>query len=162
MPQVSAKIFPHLWYANEAEEAAQFYTSIFPNSRIERVTTLPSESPGGQSGTVKIVDFTILGQRFQAMSGGPHHEFNDAISMVVLCDDQEELDRYWNAFIEGGGKEQACGWLIDKFGVRWQIVPAVFEEMMNDDDPARVKRVMDALLKMIKIDIGTLERAYRS
>lgn len=162
MSQVSAKIFPHLWFTSEAEEAAEFYTSIFPNSRIERVTTLPSESPGGPPGSVKIVDFTIFGQRFQAMSPGPHHEFNDAISMVVLCDDQAELDRYWNAFIDGGGKEQACGWLIDKFGVRWQIVPAVLEEMMNDDDRARAKRATDALLKMVKIDIATLERAYRS
>lgn len=155
-----AKIFPHLWYTSEAEEAARFYTSIFPDSRIDRVTPLPSDSPSGPAGSVKIVDFTLLGQRFQAISAGPHHPFNDAISMVVVCDDQEELDRYWDALLEDGGKAQACGWLIDRYGLRWQIVPAVLDRMMNDDDPARAKRVSDAVLKMIKFDIGALEKAY--
>jgi predicted 3-demethylubiquinone-9 3-methyltransferase (glyoxalase superfamily) len=156
------KIFPFLWYATEAEEAAGFYASIFPDSRVDRVTALQSESPSGPPGSVKVVDFTLLGQRFQAMTAGPHHEFNDAISMMVLCDDQDELDRYWNALLEGGGKPQACGWLIDRFGVRWQIVPAVFEEMMRDEDPARSKKVTDAMLQMVKFDIATLEEAYRS
>jgi predicted 3-demethylubiquinone-9 3-methyltransferase (glyoxalase superfamily) len=96
------------------------------------------------------------------MSAGPHHEFNDAISMVVLCDDQAELDRYWNALLEGGGKPQACGWLIDRFGVRWQIVPANLDELMSGEEPQRSKKVTDALLKMIKLDIATLEKAYRS
>jgi predicted 3-demethylubiquinone-9 3-methyltransferase (glyoxalase superfamily) len=109
-----AKIFPFLWYAKEAEEAARFYASIFPDSHVERVTPLLSESPSGPPGSVKVVDFTLLGQRFQAMTAGPHHEFNDAISMVVLCDDQAELDRYWNALLQGGGREQACGWLTDR------------------------------------------------
>lgn len=99
---------------------------------------------------------------FQAISAGPHHEFNDAISLVVLCDDQAELDRYWNALLEDGGKPQACGWLIDRFGVRWQIVPAKLDELMSGEDPARSKKVTDALLKMIKLDIATLEKAYRS
>jgi predicted 3-demethylubiquinone-9 3-methyltransferase (glyoxalase superfamily) len=156
------KIFPHLWYAKEAEEAARFYASIFPDSRVDRVTLLRSESPSGPPGSVKIVDFTLLGQRFQAISAGPHHEFNDAISFVVLCDDQAELDRYWNALLEGGGKAQACGWLIDRFGVRWQIVPAVLDKMMADPDTARSKRVTDALLQMVKLDIGALEKAYRA
>jgi predicted 3-demethylubiquinone-9 3-methyltransferase (glyoxalase superfamily) len=155
-----AKIFPHLWYTSEAEEAARFYTSIFPDSRIERVTPLMSDTPSGPAGTVKVVDFTLLGQRFQAISAGPHHEFNDAISMVVVCDDQEELDRYWNALLEGGGKEQMCGWLIDRFGLRWQIVPAALDRMMSDEDPARAKRVTDAMLKMVKFDIAELEKAY--
>ncbi len=157
-----AKIFPHLWYAKEAEEAARFYASIFPDSRVERVTPLMSESPSGPPGSVKVVDFTLFGQRFQAMSAGPHHEFNDAISMVVLCEDQAELDRYWNALLEEGGKAQACGWLIDRFGLRWQIVPAALDDMMRDKDPARSKRVTDALLKMVKLDIAALEKAYRS
>ncbi len=156
------KIFPHLWYTKEAEEAARFYASIFPDSRVDRVTTLPSETPSGPPGSVSVVDFTLFGQRLQAMSAGPHHEFNDAISMVVLCDDQAELDRYWSAFLEGGGKPQACGWLVDRFGVRWQIVPAVLDEMMRDEDPARRKRVTDALLKMVKLDIAALERARRA
>lgn len=156
-----AKIFPFLWYAKDAEAAASFYASIFPDSRVDRVTSLNSESPSGPPGSVKVVDFTLFGQRFQAMTAGPHHEFNDAISLMVLCDDQAELDRYWDALLAGGGKPQACGWLIDRFGVRWQIVPAVFEDMMRDADPARSKRVTDAMMTMIKFDIAALERAYR-
>jgi predicted 3-demethylubiquinone-9 3-methyltransferase (glyoxalase superfamily) len=156
------KIFTHLWYAKEAEEAAGFYASIFPDSRVDRVTVMPSDSPSGPAGSVRVVDFTLLGQRFQAMSAGPHHEFNDAISMVVLCDDQRELDRYWNALLAGGGKEQACGWLIDRFGLRWQIVPAILDDLMADEDTARAKRVTDAMLKMVKLDIAALEKAYRS
>ncbi|MDI1432649.1 VOC family protein [Polyangium sorediatum] len=158
----STKIFPHLWYAKEAEEAARFYASIFPNSRVDHVTELQSETPSGPPGSVKVVDFTLLGQRFQAISAGPHHEFNDAVSMVVLCDDQAELDRYWNTLLEGGGRPQACGWLIDRFGLRWQIVPAALDAMMRDPDPVRSKKVSDALLKMIKLDIAALEAAYRS
>src|SRR5262249_11266446 len=108
--KVSAKIVPFLWYAKEAEEAASFYASIFPDSRVDRVTALMSESPSGPPGSVKIVEFTLFGQPFQAMSAGPHHEFNDSISMLVHCEDQSELDRYWGAILEGGGKPQACGW----------------------------------------------------
>ena len=158
----NAKIYTHLWYAKDAEEAAQYYASIFPDSRVDRVTTLRSESPSGPPGSVHVVDFTLFGQRFQAISAGPHHEFNDAISLVVACDDQAELDRYWNALLEGGGKPQACGWLIDRFGLRWQIVPAKLDELMSDPDPVRSKKVTDAMLKMVKLDIATLEAAYRS
>jgi predicted 3-demethylubiquinone-9 3-methyltransferase (glyoxalase superfamily) len=158
----SPKIFTHLWYAREAEEAARFYASIFPDSRVDRVTPLPSETPSGPPGSVKVVDFTLFGERFQAISAGPHHEFNDAVSLVVLCSDQAELDRYWNALLQGGGKEQACGWLIDRFGLRWQIVPRVLDEMMRGADEARSKRVTDAMLKMVKLDIAALEEAYRS
>jgi predicted 3-demethylubiquinone-9 3-methyltransferase (glyoxalase superfamily) len=154
-----SKIFTHFWYAKEAEEAAKFYASVFPDSRVDGVWTLPSDSPSGPAGSVRVVDFTLFGQRFQAMSAGPHHEFNDAISMVVVCDNQAELDRYWNAFLEGGGKAQACGWLIDRFGVRWQIVPARLDELMQDKDAVRSKRVSDAMLKMIKLDIAALEKA---
>jgi predicted 3-demethylubiquinone-9 3-methyltransferase (glyoxalase superfamily) len=160
--KANTKIFPHLWYAKEAEEAAKLYASIFPDSRVDRVTPLQSDSPSGPAGSVKVVDFTLFGQRFQAISAGPHHEFNDAISMVVLCDDQAELDRYWSALLEGGGKAPACGWIIDRFGLRWQLVPAMFEEMMRDKDAARSKRVTDAMLKMVKLDIAALEKAYRS
>jgi predicted 3-demethylubiquinone-9 3-methyltransferase (glyoxalase superfamily) len=162
MARAQAKIFTHLWYAKEAEEAARFYASIFPDSRVERVTPLWSDTPSGPAGSVRVVDFTLLGQRFQAISAGPHHEFNDAISLVVLCDDQAELDRYWNALLEGGGKPQACGWLIDRFGLRWQIVPALLDEWMSDEDQGRSKRVSDAMLKMVKLDVAALEKAYRS
>ena len=155
------KIFPFLWYAKGAEEAASFYASIFPDSRVDRVTSMQSDSPSGPPGTVKVVDFTLLGQKFQAMTAGPHHDFNDAISMVVLCDDQAELDRYWSALLEGGGKEQACGWLMDRYGLRWQILPARMVDMMADRDPARSKRVTDAMMQMVKLDIATLEKAYR-
>lgn len=157
-----SKIFTCIWYTREAEEAASFYASIFPDSRVDRVTTMMSETPSGPPGSVKVVDFTLFGQRFQAFSAGPHHDFNDAISLVVECDDQAELDRYWNAILEGGGKPQACGWIIDRFGLRWQIVPAVLNEMVADKDPARSKRATDAMLKMIKLDIAALENAYRS
>lgn len=156
----NAKIFPHLWYAEHAEEAARFYASIFPDSRVDHVTALMSESPSGPAGTVKVVDFTLLGQRFQAITAGPHHDFNDAVSMVVACDDQDELDRYWEALLDGG-RAQACGWLIDRYGLRWQIVPAALDDMMRDDDRERAKRVSDALLKMVKLDIAELEAAYR-
>jgi predicted 3-demethylubiquinone-9 3-methyltransferase (glyoxalase superfamily) len=155
------RIFPHLWYATEAEEAARFYASIFPDSRVDRVTALMSDSPSGPPGSVRVVDFTLLGQRFQAMSAGPHHPFNDAISMVVLCDDQAELDRYWDALLEGGGAPQACGWLVDRFGLRWQIVPAKLDAWMRDADAAGSKRVTDALLRMVKLDVAALEKAYR-
>ena len=162
MPKAGTRIFPFLWYATEAEEAAKYYASIFPDSRVDRVVTMMSESPSGPPGSVKVVDFTLLGQRFQAMTAGPHHEFNDAISMVVLCEGQAELDKYWYALLEGGGEEQACGWLIDKYGLRWQITPARLVDMMGDKDPARSKRVSDAMLQMVKLDIAELERAYRS
>jgi predicted 3-demethylubiquinone-9 3-methyltransferase (glyoxalase superfamily) len=162
MAKARSKIFPFLWYAKEAEEAAKFYASIFPDSRVDRVTAMQSESPSGPPGSVKVVDFTLLGQRFQAMTAGPHHDFNDAISMVVLCEDQAELDRYWNALLAGGGKPQACGWLNDRYGLRWQIVPAILEELMGDRDPKRSKKVSDAMLQMVKLDIAALERAARS
>ena len=156
-----AKIYTHLWYATQAEEAAKFYVSIFPDSRVDGVWPLPVESPSGPAGSVKIVDFTLFGQRFQALTAGPHHEFNDAISIVVLCEDQAELDRYWNALLEGGGKPQACGWLIDKFGLRWQIVPRLLDELMKDDT-SRARRVAEAMMKMVKIDIAAIKKAYSS
>ena len=155
----SSKIFPHLWYAKEAEEAAAFYTSIFPDSRVDRVTPLLSDSPSGPAGSVKVVDFTLFGQRFQAISAGPLDPFNHAISLVVVCNDQAELDRYWDALLKGG-KAEACGWLKDKYGVSWQIVPAVMDEMTSDKDPVRSKRVTDAMLKMVKLDIAKLQAAY--
>ena len=155
----SSKIFPHLWYANDAEKAATFYASIFPDSRVDRVTPLLSDSPSGPPGSVKVVDFTLFGQRFQAISAGPLDPFNHAISLVVVCDEQAEIDRYWDALLKGG-KAEACGWLQDKYGVSWQIVPAVMDEMMSDKDPVRSKRVTDAMLKMVKLDIAKLRAAY--
>jgi predicted 3-demethylubiquinone-9 3-methyltransferase (glyoxalase superfamily) len=154
------KITPFLWYTKEAEDAAAFYTSIFPNSRVRRVTALPSDSPSGPAGSVKIVEFELFGQPFTAMSAGPLDPFNHAISLLVTCDDQGEIDRYWDGLLAGGGTPEQCGWLRDRYGLSWQIVPAGFGEMMSDPDRARAKRVSDAMLKMVKIDIAALEAAY--
>ncbi|HAI21484.1 MAG TPA: hypothetical protein DCM14_06295 [Clostridiales bacterium UBA8153] len=155
-----ARIIPHLWYASEAEEAARFYTSSFPDSQVDSITLLPSDVPGRRPGSVKLVDFTLLGQGFKALAAGPHHEFNDAVSLIVLCRDQEELDRYWNALLAGGGRALECGWLMDRFGLRWQLVPVVLARMLRD--PSRARRVADALLTMVKIDIAALQKAYDS
>jgi len=153
------KIFPFLWYAKDAEEAARFYASIFPDSRVDSVSAMQAESPSGPPGSVVVVDFTLLGQRFQAMTAGPHDEFNDAISIMVECDTQEELDRYWNGLLAGGGEPLACGWLKDRYGVRWQITPRVLNELMAGKDKARAKRVGEAMMQMVKLDIEALEKA---
>jgi predicted 3-demethylubiquinone-9 3-methyltransferase (glyoxalase superfamily) len=155
------KIVPSLWYAKEAEEAARFYATVFPDSRVDRVSALPAESPSGPAGSVKIVEFTLFGQAFMAMSAGPHDPFNDAISFTVNCASQAEVDRYWNAILEGGGKPQACGWIMDRFGVRWQITPTVLGEMMKDPDRAKAQRVAEEMLKQVKLDVAKLEAAFR-
>ena len=153
------KITPFLWYATQAEEAAAFYASIFPDSRVDRVVALPSESPSGPPGSVKVVDFVLFGQRFAAMTAGPLDPFNHAVSFVVNCENQAEIDRYWHALLDGGTPEQ-CGWLKDRFGLSWQIVPTVLGDMMADRDRAKAKRAADAMLKMVKLDIATLQSAY--
>jgi predicted 3-demethylubiquinone-9 3-methyltransferase (glyoxalase superfamily) len=153
------KITPFLWYSTQAEEAAVFYASIFPNSRVTRVVALPSESPSGPPGSVKVVDFVLFGQPFVAMSAGPLDPFNHAVSFVVNCDNQAEIDRYWNALLDGGSAEQ-CGWLKDRFGLSWQIVPTVLSDMMSNSDRAKAKRAADAMLKMVKLDIAALRAAY--
>ncbi len=152
------KITPFLWYSQQAEEAARRYVSIFPDSRITRVVAMPAESPSGSSGSVKIVEFELFGQSFVAMSAGPLDPFNHAVSFVVSCDDQAEIDRYWTALLEGGSAEQ-CGWLKDRFGLSWQIVPSVLGKLMADADPRRAKRVAEAMMKMVKFDIATLQSA---
>ena len=155
------KITPFLWYAKEAEEAAAFYVSLFPDSRILRVVSMPSESPSGPPGSVKVVDFVLCGQAFTAMSAGPLDPFNHAVSFLVNCDDQAEIDKYWSALLENGGAEQ-CGWLRDRYGVCWQIVPKALGEMMSEPDRAKAKRVSDAMLKMVKIDIAALQAAAQA
>jgi predicted 3-demethylubiquinone-9 3-methyltransferase (glyoxalase superfamily) len=153
------KITPHLWYAKEAEAAARFYASIFPDSRVDRVTALPSDSPSGPVGSVKLVEFTLFGQTFMAISAGPLDPFNHAISFVVSCEDQAEIDHYWEALLNGGAAEQ-CGWLKDKYGVSWQIVPTILGKMMTDPDRGKARRAAEAMLKMVKLDIAGLETAY--
>ena len=154
------KITPFLWYTKDAEEAASFYASVFPDSRVTHVTPMPSDSPSGPPGSVKVVDFVLCGQAFSAMTAGDAPDaFNHAISLFVRCEDQAEIDRYWNALIEGGAPEQ-CGWLKDRYGLRWQIVPTVLMNMMADPDRAKAKRATDAMMKMVKFDIAALEAAF--
>lgn len=154
------KITPFLWYSNEAEEAATFYASIFPDSRVTRVVAMPVDSPSGPPGSVKIVEFVLFGQAFTAMSAGPLDPFNHAISFVVSCDSQAEIDRYWNALLDNGGSAEQCGWLKDRFGLSWQIVPSVMPSMMSDPDPAKAKRAAAAMMTMVKFDIAALQAAY--
>ena len=154
------KIVPFLWYNREAAEAARFYASLFPDSRVDSVTSMPADSPSGPAGSVEVVDFTLFGQRFSAMSAGPHHEFNDAISLLVNCETQAELDRYWDGILKHGGKPQACGWIIDKYGVRWQICPTVLLDMMGDPDKTKARRAAQEMMKQVKFDIAKLVAAF--
>ena len=156
------KITPFLWYAKEAEQAAAFYCSVFPDSRVTRVVTMPSESPSGPPGSVQVVEFVLFGQSFTAMSAGPLDPFNHAVSFVVDCNDQAEIDKYWNALLGNGGTAEQCGWLRDRYGLSWQIVPRMLTEMMADPDRAKAKRVTDAMLKMVKIDVATLKAAAQA
>jgi predicted 3-demethylubiquinone-9 3-methyltransferase (glyoxalase superfamily) len=154
------KVVPFLWFAKEAAEAARFYASVFPNSHVDSATPMNADSPSGPAGSVKVVNFTLFGQKFMAMTAGPHHEFNDAISFMVNCTSQAEIDRYWNAILEGGGKEQACGWITDKWGVRWQITPTALNEMMSSPDRTKAKRVAEEMMKQVKFDIAKLKTAF--
>lgn len=153
------KITPHLWYSKEAEEAARFYASIFPDSKVDSVATLPVETPSGPPGSVKVVGFTLCGQSFTAIGAGPFEPFNHAISFMVSCEDQAEIDRYWNALLQGGSAEQ-CGWLRDKYGVSWQIVPAALGGMTASPDREKAKRALTAMLGMVKLDLAALNKAY--
>jgi predicted 3-demethylubiquinone-9 3-methyltransferase (glyoxalase superfamily) len=154
-----SKIAPCLWYADKAEEAAKYYVSLLPDSRIDSVTTLPADTPSGPAGSVQIVEFTLGSRPFLAMNAGPLDPFNHAVSFVVNCADQTELDRLWDALSEGGFPEQ-CGWLKDRYGVSGQIVPTVLGALIKDKDPAKARRVAEAMLKMVKIDIAELRKAY--
>jgi predicted 3-demethylubiquinone-9 3-methyltransferase (glyoxalase superfamily) len=148
------KITPFLWYSNQAEEAAAFYAGIFPDSRVIRVTAVTS------AGSTKVVEFALFGQPFIAMSSGQPDAFNHSISLMVNCSDQAELDRYWEGLLEGGGSTDACGWLRDRFGVSWQIVPDDLIPMIADPNPTKSTRVAQAMMKMIKFDIAALKSAY--
>ena len=154
------KITPCLWFDGRAEEAAEFYTSIFPNSQIDHTVRTSIDTLGAQEGEVILVEFTIAGLSYQALNGGPHDQFNDAISLSVTCKDQAEVDRLWDALTADGGRPVQCGWLKDRFGVSWQIVPEALLRMIKDKDPAKSKRVMEAMMQMVKLDVGKLEHAY--
>jgi len=155
----SQKITPCLWFEGVAEEAAQFYTSVFPESSIDAVHRAMADTPGNKQGEVLFVLFTLAGQGYQALNGPPLYKFNAAISLSVDCADQAEVDRYWEALTGGGGKPVQCGWLTDRYGLSWQIVPRRLPELLSDPDPAKGKRVMQAMLKMVKLDIASLEAA---
>lgn len=152
------KITPFLWFDKQAEEAAQFYVSIFQNSKILHVSRYGDAGPGPK-GSVMVVNFQLAGQEFTALNGGPLFKFSEAFSFVVNCENQKEVDEYWSKLTSGGGRESQCGWLKDRFGFSWQIVPTALAKLMSDKDSTKANRVMQALLQMKKIDIATLEEA---
>jgi predicted 3-demethylubiquinone-9 3-methyltransferase (glyoxalase superfamily) len=153
------KITPYLWFKDQAEEAANFYTSLFKNSKIGDVSRYGEGGPG-PAGQAMVVQFTLEGQEFYALNGGPEFSFTEAISFLVNCETQEEVDYFWTKLAENGGEESMCGWLKDRFGVSWQIIPSALGRLMGDPDPAKAGNVMQAMLQMRKIVIADLQRAY--
>ena len=154
------KVTQHLWFEKEAEQAIGFYVSLIPGSSIQSVSTLPAESPSGPPGSVKIIAFRLGDQRYMAIEAGPLDHFNHSFSIMLECDTQADIDRLWDALKEGGSVEQ-CGWLKDRWGLSWQIIPKRLGELMQSSDPAKAKRVAQAMLKMVKFDIAGLEAAAR-
>jgi predicted 3-demethylubiquinone-9 3-methyltransferase (glyoxalase superfamily) len=155
-----SKISSCLWFDGEAEEAANFYVSLLPDSRIEKVQKNTVDSPAGKAGSVLVVEFTLAGQRFMALNGGTRFEYTHAVSFKIDCADQAEVDRLWDALLSNGGQAERCGWLRDRYGVFWQIVPTAFVQYLGGSDPARAQRAMQAMLQMVKLDIAGLKRAY--
>ena len=152
-------LYPCLWFDGKAEEAADFYTSLLPDSHIDKLWRSPADTPSGPAGTVLTVDFTLAGQHFQGLNGGPDFHFNEAVSFVIECEDQAEVDRLWQALIAHGGEPGPCGWLKDRYGLSWQIVPSELNRLVNDADPERARRAMEAMLEMGKIEVDQLRRA---
>ena len=155
-----SKISPCLWFAGEAEEAANLYVSLLPDSRIEKIQRNLVDSPGGKAGTVLVVDFTLAGQRFMALNGGMKMEHTHAVSFLIDCADQAEVDRLWDALLANGGRAEQCGWLKDRYGVSWQIIPTALPKYLGGADKAGAQRAMQAMLGMVKLDIEGLKRAY--
>lgn len=151
--------FPCLWFDGVAEEAAAFYVTLLPDSHVDKVWRSPVDTPSGPAGMVLTVDFTLNGQRFQGLNGGPDLRFTEAVSFVIECEDQPEVDRLWAALAAGGGEPGPCGWIRDRFGLSWQIVPRRLNELADDPDPERARRAMEAMLQMGRIDVAELERA---
>lgn len=152
------EIVPNLWFDTQAEEAAEFYVSIFPSSKILNVARYTEAGPR-PAGTVMTVEFVLNGNRFIGINGGPEFTFDEAVSFMITCEDQDELDRCWDALLAGGGQEGPCGWLKDRFGVSWQVVPAGMAEIFGDPDPERSRRAMEAMFTMKKLDVEALRRA---
>jgi predicted 3-demethylubiquinone-9 3-methyltransferase (glyoxalase superfamily) len=155
-----SKISPCLWFDGKAEEAANFYVSLFPDSKITRIMRHGDAGPGPK-GSVLLVEFMLAGETYQALNGGPQYQFTEAISLSVDCKDQAEVDKYWDALIKDGGKPVACSWLKDKYGLSWQIVPRRLVDLLNDSDSAKAARVMQAMMQMVKIDIAAIEKAAK-
>jgi predicted 3-demethylubiquinone-9 3-methyltransferase (glyoxalase superfamily) len=154
------KVTPCLWFNGTAEEAAQFYTTVFPNSYVTKVHRSAADTPSGPEGMVLTVDFTVDGQDFIGLNGGPEFTFNESVSFSIDCADQAEVDRYWEVLVEGGGQHSVCGWLTDRFGLSWQVVPSQLGEYLDGPDRAGAKRAMEAMLQMTKLDIEKLREAY--
>jgi predicted 3-demethylubiquinone-9 3-methyltransferase (glyoxalase superfamily) len=154
------KITPCLWFNGTAEQAAQFYTSIFPDSRIIKVHPAAADNPSTLAGAVLTVEFTLAGQPFIGLNGGPDFQFSEAVSFSIDCADQAEVDRYWEALIEGGGEHSVCGWLKDRYGLSWQVVPRQLTEYLEGPDREGAKRAMEAMLRMTKLDVDQLREAY--
>ena len=154
-----SKITPCLWFDGNAEEAANFYTTLLPDSRIRKVMRSPADNPSMREGGVLTVEFTLAGQDFMGLNGGPQFKFNEAVSFSIDCEDQAEVDRLWEALTADGGKPVACGWLQDRFGLSWQIIPRALPELLADPDPDRARRAMQAMLDMVKIDVAALRKA---
>jgi predicted 3-demethylubiquinone-9 3-methyltransferase (glyoxalase superfamily) len=149
------KVTPFLMFDDQLEKAIAFYVATFPGSEVR------SQSRSGKDGPVQSAEFVVGGQRFMGFNGGPHFSFSEGFSLFVDCEDQAEVDRYWEKIVAAGGKPTQCGWIVDPFGLSWQIVPRRFMELLRDPDPRKVKAVVDAMLKMVKLDVATLERAHR-
>jgi predicted 3-demethylubiquinone-9 3-methyltransferase (glyoxalase superfamily) len=153
------KLYPCLWFDGQAQQAAEFYVTLLPDSRIENVWHSPADTPSGPAGMVLTVEFTLAGEHFMALNGGPDFRFNEAVSFVIEVDGQTEVDRLWDALTADGGEPGPCGWLKDRWGLSWQITPRRLTELTSDPDPDRARRAMEAMLKMGKIEIAELERA---
>ena len=154
-----AKITPCLWFDGNAEEAANFYITLLPDSRIRSVQLSPADNPSTPEGAVLVVEFTLAGQDFMGLNGGPQFKFSEAVSFIIDCEDQAEVDRLWDALTADGGKPVQCGWLQDRFGLSWQITPRELPKLLADPDPDRARRAMQAMMGMVKIDVAALRKA---
>jgi predicted 3-demethylubiquinone-9 3-methyltransferase (glyoxalase superfamily) len=155
------KVFPCLWFDGNAEEAANFYVSLLPDSRVDEVVRSPADNPSMKEGGVLVVDFTLAGRKYSGLNGGPQFKFTEAVSFAVRCKDQAEVDRLWEALTADGGEPVQCGWLKDRFGLSWQIVPEEMYEMLASSDRDAARRAMEAMMTMVKLDLAGLKRAFR-
>jgi predicted 3-demethylubiquinone-9 3-methyltransferase (glyoxalase superfamily) len=155
-----SKVTPCLWFNGDAEEAAKFYVSLMPDSRILKIQRSPADNPSGKEGSVLVVEFTLGGQRLVALNGGMTVEYTHALSLQIDCEDQAQVDHIWNAFLSHGGKEVQCGWIRDRWGLSWQVVPKAMFQFLSSSDTAAAKRAMQAMMKMVKLDVETLRRAF--